>query len=69
VLDAAGSVEASVPLDLPRPVMMHDMAISKNYAIFLDLPLVFDGEVRCCVCLCWCCVFVCVGVCVGVVFV
>ena len=46
VLDAGGGVEASVPLDLPRPVMMHDMAISQSYMVFMDHPLVFDGEVR-----------------------
>ncbi|KAI8470686.1 MAG: carotenoid cleavage dioxygenase [Monoraphidium minutum] len=44
VLGAGGEVEAEMALDLPRPVMMHDMAISRSYMIFMDHPLVFDGE-------------------------
>jgi len=31
-----------VPIEIPRGVMMHDFAITGKYAIFLDLPLVFD---------------------------
>lgn len=46
VLSPSGTVEREMPLDLPRPVMMHDMAISENYMIFMDHPLCFDGEVR-----------------------
>jgi len=29
-------------IDLEKPVMTHDMAITENYSILLDLPLVFD---------------------------
>jgi len=29
-------------IHLPAPVMTHDMAITQNYSILLDLPLVFD---------------------------
>lgn len=29
-------------IDLGKPVMTHDMAITENYSVLLDLPLVFD---------------------------
>lgn len=44
-LSKDGALEATWQLDLPRPVMMHDMAITKNFVVFMDHPLVFDGEV------------------------
>jgi carotenoid cleavage dioxygenase len=31
-----------VPIEIPKPVMMHDFSITENYTIFLDLPLVFE---------------------------
>lgn len=46
VADAAGKRIKSVPIDVPDPVMMHDFAITTNYAIFVDCPLVFNPEVR-----------------------
>jgi carotenoid cleavage dioxygenase len=42
VADARGRLVRTVPLDLPRPVMMHDFAVTEKYAVFLDLPEVFD---------------------------
>lgn len=36
---------ASVPIDLPNPIMMHDMAITERYVLFLDMPLVFKPEI------------------------
>lgn len=43
-IGADGEVKQIEPIDLPNMVMMHDFAITRNYAIFLDLPLVFDLE-------------------------
>jgi carotenoid cleavage dioxygenase-like enzyme len=36
---------ARSPQNMRRPVMAHDFAITQSYAIFLDNPLCFDGEV------------------------
>jgi carotenoid cleavage dioxygenase-like enzyme len=45
VADRAGQMIHSQPIDIPNPVMMHDFALSRNFAIFLDLPVVFDLDV------------------------
>ncbi len=42
IIDAKGELVATQPIDIPRPVMMHDFGITQKYAIFLDLPVVFD---------------------------
>jgi carotenoid cleavage dioxygenase len=42
VADAAGRLVTSVPIDLPRAVMMHDFAVSRDHVVFFDLPAVFD---------------------------
>ena len=39
-----GELLRTVPLTLEKPVMMHDMAITKNYSIILDMPLEFCPE-------------------------
>jgi carotenoid cleavage dioxygenase-like enzyme len=44
VLDAAGNLIHTQPIDAVGPTMVHDFAISRNYAIFMDLPVVFDLE-------------------------
>jgi len=44
VVDQSGRATHSTELSLPKPIMMHDCAITKNYTIFPDLPLVFDLE-------------------------
>ena len=46
VADKAGVRIKSVQIDIPDPVMMHDFAITTNYAIFVDCPLVFNPEAR-----------------------
>jgi len=42
VADAAGNLVHSQPIEVGGPTMVHDFAISRNYAIFMDLPVVFD---------------------------
>ncbi|MEZ5168416.1 MAG: carotenoid oxygenase family protein [Acidimicrobiales bacterium] len=44
VADAQGRLIHTVGLDLPAPVMMHDMVITEHYSVFLDSPIVFDME-------------------------
>lgn len=44
VVDAQGNLVHSQPIEVGGPTMMHDFAISRNYAIFMDLPVVFDLE-------------------------
>ncbi|GEM_PF-7890 len=41
VVSAEGELKRTVPIDLPIPVMIHDFAITENYTIFLDMPLLF----------------------------
>jgi carotenoid cleavage dioxygenase len=42
VVDASGQLVRSEPITLPRSVMMHDFAITRNNVLFFDLPVVFD---------------------------
>lgn len=45
VADASGNLITSIPVDVPEPTMMHDFAITENYVVWLDLPVVFrPGE-------------------------
>jgi carotenoid cleavage dioxygenase len=39
-----GKVEHLVEIDLPGPRLPHDMAITDNYAVLMDLPLIADPE-------------------------
>lgn len=41
-IDAAGTLVESRRIAVPGSTMMHDFAITENYAIFMDLPVVFD---------------------------
>lgn len=42
VLDAAGRLVHSAEIEVPGPTMMHDFMITRDHAIFMDLPVVFD---------------------------
>ena len=40
--NAAGELIKSVPLETNGPAMMHDFAMTKNYVIFMELPVLFS---------------------------
>jgi carotenoid cleavage dioxygenase len=42
VLDASGDLVHSAPITTPKGTMMHDFMITRDHAIFMDLPVVFD---------------------------
>ncbi len=44
VVNAAGQLTHYTPIDLPGARLPHDMAFSKNYVIFNDLPMFADPE-------------------------
>ncbi|CAN0403816.1 unnamed protein product [Laminaria digitata] len=44
VFDQDGKLERQFPIDLSRGTMMHDFAITENYAVFFDLPLVMQPQ-------------------------
>eukprot|EP00903_Cladosiphon_okamuranus_P013499 g12573.t1 len=44
VVDAEGKLERQFPINVERAILMHDFAITENYAVFLDLPLVMKPE-------------------------
>ncbi|MCU0260344.1 MAG: carotenoid oxygenase family protein [Ilumatobacteraceae bacterium] len=42
VLDASGVLVHSAEITVPKGTMMHDFMITRDHAIFMDLPVVFD---------------------------
>ncbi|CAK9167661.1 unnamed protein product [Ilex paraguariensis] len=44
VISKDGIMNDPVPITIPDPIMMHDFAITENYAIFMDLPLFFNPK-------------------------
>lgn len=45
VITKEGTMLDPVPITISEPIMMHDFAITENYAIFMDLPLYFRPKV------------------------
>ena len=39
VVNAQGKIASTTTIDIPRPVMMHDFAITPRYTLFMELPL------------------------------
>ena len=48
VADERGAITHSVGFNLREPIMMHDFAVTQDYAIFLDVPLFFRAQVQIC---------------------
>ncbi len=44
--DAEGNLVRDFPVPLEQPIMMHDFALTQDYVIFFDCPLLFKPEVR-----------------------
>ena len=44
VVNPDGRASHQAEITIPKPIMMHDCAITENYTIFPDLPLIFDFE-------------------------
>jgi carotenoid cleavage oxygenase len=44
VIDKTGKLVRSEPITMPRSVMMHDFAVTRENVLFFDLPVVFDLE-------------------------
>lgn len=44
VISKEGEMQDPVPITIPDPIMMHDFAITENYAVFMDLPLYFKPK-------------------------
>lgn len=43
--DANGQLVIERPLDVPALTMMHDFALTTNYVVFMDLPIVFNTDI------------------------
>ena len=44
VVNAQGDLVRTVDVGLPRPIMMHDFAVTTRHSVFMDLPLLFDPK-------------------------
>ena len=44
VIDANGDLVHTTPVTIPKPVFMHDFAVSEKYSLFLDFPITLDIE-------------------------
>jgi carotenoid cleavage dioxygenase-like enzyme len=44
VISADGELVHTTPVTIPKPIFMHDFAVSENYSLFLDFPITLDIE-------------------------
>jgi len=44
VIDGKGDLVHSTPITIPKPVFMHDFAVTEKYSLFLDFPITLDIE-------------------------
>ena len=44
VISAIGELVHSTPVTIPKPVFMHDFAVTEHYSVFLDFPITLDIE-------------------------
>lgn len=44
VIDANGELVHTTPVTIPKPVFMHDFAVSEKHTLFLDFPITLDIE-------------------------
>jgi carotenoid cleavage oxygenase len=42
VIDSTGVLTRTLPIEIPRPVMMHSFGVTATRVVWLDLPVVFD---------------------------
>jgi carotenoid cleavage dioxygenase-like enzyme len=42
VVSPRGRISRTVPIDIPRPVLMHDFAVTDQHVVFFDSPAVID---------------------------
>lgn len=42
VISPRGQISRTVPIDIPRPVLMHDFAVTDQHVVFFDSPAVID---------------------------
>jgi carotenoid cleavage dioxygenase-like enzyme len=43
VVDKAGRLVHRLDIDLPQPTFMHDIGLTRNHTVFLDLPMTWDA--------------------------
>ena len=48
VADEAGVIIHKVGFNLREPIMMHDFAVTQDYAVWMDVPLCYRPQVRVC---------------------
>jgi carotenoid cleavage dioxygenase-like enzyme len=44
VVDPAGRLVTTRPVEVPRATMMHDFNLTERFVVFMDLPIVFDRQ-------------------------